>query len=224
MIWTVPKTWTGETAFLLAGGPSLIGFDAAVLKGKGRIITINDSWRLAPSADVLYFCDESWWTYQINRNSWPKNQVNFHELIYKGFWVTCSQQFCAHPQVHALKFTGQTGLEKDPAALKHGSNSGYQAIGLAYHFGVSRIVLLGYDMQCQGTRTHWHEEPRIAAPGFSTVLSKSMLPLFDYLAAPLKEAGVEVINATPGSALKCWLYVPLEEILKEKTEWQLTPQ
>jgi hypothetical protein len=218
MIWTVPKTWVGETAFILAGGPSLKGFKSEMLRGKGRIITINDSWRLHPKADVHYFCERRWFTDQIGRNYWvglgTEKQINFHDLIYKGFWVCGGTGFEDHPQVHQLKFTGQVGLETDPTGLRHGSNSGYAAINLAFLFGAKRIVLLGYDMRCVGQRSHWHDNTPHTAAEFANILKHSMLPLFDGLVEPLAQAGVEVINATPDSELKCWPYVPLGEILE----------
>ena len=102
-------------------------------------------------------------------------------------------------------------MEKAPDALRHGNNSGYQALGLAYLYGAKRIVLLGYDMHAVDGKTHWHGEER--PDDFQRVLRESMLPMFEHLKTPLLEAEVEVINATPGSALKVWPYVPLEEVL-----------
>jgi hypothetical protein len=213
MIWSVPKMWKGETCFILAGGPSLKGFNSGVLRGRGRVITVNDSWRLAPWADANYFCDDQWWTNQIaaNRRSLEPTPHCFHEMIYRGFWVAGSMAFKDHPQVRCLRLTGQQGLETDPTGLRHGSNSGYQAMGLAYHFGVSRIVLLGYDMNTQGARTHWHDEAR--PDGFTSIVRNTMLPNFQTLVEPLAAAGVEVINATPDSELKCWPFQPLEALL-----------
>ena len=222
MIWKASKMWEGETAFILAGGPSLKGFDATVLRGKGKVLTINDSWRLAPWANMMYFCDFNWWNIQQAQNKrakWkeaPNSEVGFHDLIYKAFWVTSCPKFSEHPQLHYLKLSGECGLETDPSKLKHGANSGYQALNLAYHLGVKRIVLLGYDMHIQGTRTHWHDEPREIYQGFQVTLEKSFLPHFDALVDPLKEAGIEVLNSTPDSALKCWPYVPLEDVLDPK--------
>jgi hypothetical protein len=46
-------------------------------------------------------------------------------------------------------------------------------------------------------------------------MKNSMLPCFDSLVEPLKDAGVEVINVTPDSALKCWPCRSLEELLSE---------
>ena len=231
MIWQVPKTWQGETAVILAGGPSLKGFDTSALRLRQpcgcvvhgrtipRVICINDSWRLAPRADVFYYCDRQWFDSQTAINPYSLDgTLSFHEAIYRGFWVCGNGLWYAdHPQVHGLRFSGQSGLSDDPAALRHGSNSGYAAINLAYLFGAKRIVLLGYDMHVEPSgRTHWHDQPR--ADGFAGIIKDSFLPCFDSLVEPLKAAGVEVLNATPGSALTCWPIVTLEEALNVTTE------
>ena len=112
-----------------------------------------------------------------------------------------------------MTLTGGTGLEADSGGLRHGSNGGYQAINLAYHFGVKRIVLLGYDMTANGA-THWHKgHPTTKIDEYRRTLEFAMLPKFPPIVEPLKAAGVEVINATPGSALKCWPFRPIEEML-----------
>jgi len=223
MIWSVPKdAWKGATCIIIAGGPSLQGFDPELLRFKRysletgrevRLIAINDSWRLAPWAEVLYFCDGTWWDRQQADNPRSYNGAyGFHDMIYAGFWVTTSQRFRDHPQVHTLRLSGQLGLETDPAALKHGSNSGYQAINLAYHYGAKKIILLGYDMRADAKgRTHWHNEER--PDDFVKIMEQSMLPCFPSLVDPLVDAGVEVINATPASALKVWPQVPFLKAL-----------
>ncbi len=216
--WLVPPEWAGETAFLLAGGPSLRGFDASVLRGR-RVIAINNSWELAPWAAVLYFCDMKWWTWHGDRVS---SEFEGRYIVTPAF---------TDSRVKTIKLTGGAGLETDPAALRNGHNSGYQAINLAYHFGVRRIVLLGYDMRVikrtldvHGiphdalgrftTLTHWHSgHPRMSAEHVQHNIEKSMLPKFPSLAEALAKTDVEVINATPGSALKCWPYRPIEELL-----------
>lgn len=221
MIWTVPRIWPGEPCFLLAGGASLRGFDAEQLRGKGRVITINDSWRLAPWADIFYFCDGSWWAEQSKLNRVAINQpLCFYDLLGDDRWVTCSLskalRFDQHPTVRHLQITGEDGLETNPSGLRHGSSAGYQAINLAYHFGVKRIVLLGYDMKpdAQG-RTHWHDEPR--PKHMAQIMGSAMLPWFKTLVEPLRMAGVEVVNCSEQSALKCWPIRALDSIIVEKT-------
>lgn len=225
MIYSVPKVWPGETCVLLAGGPSLRDTDLKPLKQLHaqqtglHIITINDSWQLHPYSDFQYFCDRAWWDYEQARN--PRSlysdlyadlSFSFHDMIYRGRWITCSNDFTEHPQVRHLRLTGQSGLELDPTGLRHGSNSGYQAINLAVNFGVSKVILLGYDMRIVKGRTHWHNEARQS--DFESVMQRSMLPLFPSLIEPLDKLGVRVINATKESALTCFPMMSLEEALK----------
>jgi len=221
MLYSVPKSWEGETCVIIAGGPSLRTQDLSPLyTHRCKIITINDSWRIRLNADVLYFCDTKWWENQLYANFFSIvsgregrfQSIRFHDLIYSGNWIKGGEGFDDHPQVQKLKFTGQQGLETDPTGLRHGSNSTYQAMNLAYHFGVKKIVLLGVDMRVSDSgRSHWHDEHR--ASGFHNVIKNTMLPQFQYLVEPLKAAGVEVINATPGSALTLWEQKSLEDAL-----------
>lgn len=229
MIWKTPHTWWEEDpVVILAGGPSLKTQDLSkVWSDAIHIITINDSWRLLPYPNpftiqitdcgpglIPYFCDAKWWQMEMSKNSRSlDNNVSFHDMIYKGFWVTSSQEFNDHPQVRTLKLTGEQGLELDPTGLRHGSNSGYQAINLAVNLGAKKIILLGYDMQIVNGKSHWHNEPRQPNVDFKLTLAKSMLPHFESLIEPLNTLGVEVFNATPNSALKCFPEITLEEAL-----------
>ena len=115
------------------------------------MVVINDSYRLVPAADVLYFCDARWWR-------WHHGEPDFR--AFAGLKVKL-EPGVPEPGLHVLRNAGVDGLESDPSALRHGRNSGYQAIGLAVHLGAARIVLLGYDMQPDGRRIHWFgEHPR----------------------------------------------------------------
>lgn len=185
----------GETVFILGGGPSLRGFSMEPLQDH-RVIVINDSFRLAPWADCLYFCDMKWW----------RNRGEEAILTFTGrHIITMDNQI---PGITSLRNTGTRGLETDPSGLRHGHNSGYQCINLAYHFGAKRIVLLGYDMHPTDGRLHWNTDRTERTMDFV-----NMLPHFITLKEPLERAGVEVINATPGSALAVWPYRSLESLL-----------
>ena len=108
------------------------------------------------------------------------------------------------------------GLEQCSDGVRTGRNSGYQCINLAFHLGVSRIVLLGYDMRCDNSgRSHWFgDHPH---PTKSTVYQQVMVKHFETLVKPLKARGVEVINCTPGSAIECFPKVPLADLLQPAT-------
>jgi hypothetical protein len=214
------------TCVILAGGPSLRGYEmnfwVDLCSRVKCFITINDSWRLllGNTQAVNYFCDSAWWSMQMQKN--PRsmnNERSFHDMIYKGNWITSSNapEFIDHPQVKVVKITGQQGLELNPIGIRHGSNSGYQAINIATHLGAKRIILLGYDMNVEANRTNWHNEPRLPASAYLDVIRRSMLPHYPSLVEPLKAVGVEVINATPNSALTCFPKMSLEDALNLPT-------
>lgn len=190
---SVPCLWPGETFVILASGPSLSTVPA--MSPKVRTIAIKDAIRLAPFADVLYACDAKWW-----KHHGPT-------LDYQG------PRYALEPTPFAqvLRHTGQTGIERDPTALRTGKNSGYQAINLAVHLGAAKIVLLGYDMQTDAKGSHhWfgdHPYHTVVPP------YQAFLSCFETIVAPLKALGIEVLNATPQSALKVFPRVSLEEAL-----------
>jgi hypothetical protein len=210
--YSIPPEWRGETCFILGGGPSLRGFDAECLRGR-RVIVVNNSYLLAPWADVLYFCDLSWW-----RQPWKRGETKTHrEKVAEMFSGRVISLGTGVNDVLRLRNSGQRGLETaDPAAIRHGTNSGYQAMNVAYHFGAKRIVLLGYDLHVGGG-AHWHEGHWHTKPveQFARELTR-MVKYFELLVEPLKVAGVEVLNATPGSALKCWQQCSVAEVLEGK--------
>lgn len=200
----VPE-WVGETCFIVACGPSLRTMDVRQLHHYGRVITINDSFELTPYADVLYFCDLNWYL---------SRKTRIQDMFQGRHIITLENELDG---IITMKATGVTGLETDPAGLRHGSNSGYQAIGLAYHFGVSRICLLGYDMKVEGDWLHWNQRPeRQNAVCFQQTLNDVMLPNFESLKQPLVDVGIEVINCNPNSALRVWPFVSLNKILYEE--------
>jgi hypothetical protein len=197
--WSVPPEWTGETCCILGGGPSLASVDFRALNRTGcRVIAINDAFRFAPWADCLYFCDQRWW---------DKRSLDVRASFTGKYLVTLENRIYG---VKRIRNTGELGMETDPAGLRHGHNSGYQCINLAVHFGVSRIVLYGYDMRVHGNQTHAIEGVRQQnATDFDRLLRDKMLPAFDSLVQPLANANAQVLNATPGSRLRCWPIVDL---------------
>ena len=56
----IARDWVGETAFIIAGGPSVKTQPVDLLKGR-RVIVINSSYERAPWGDILFFHDYIWW-------------------------------------------------------------------------------------------------------------------------------------------------------------------
>lgn len=98
----------------------------------------------------------------------------------------------ANPWITGIQGAHAKGLGKE--TIHFGSNSGYQAINLAYLLGAKRIFLLGYDMtHKQGTKTHWFGDH---PPEFGRGKYEAFIPFFNSLASDLSAAGVEVINCS----------------------------
>lgn len=213
--WRVPRMWAGQTCAILGGGPSLTGEQVDAVRGSGwRTIAINDTYRLAPWADIHYFCDLRFW-------GWHHDKPEFRS--FPGLRVTLeNREVCErHPQIKSVDNGGRLGLSLDPGVIRNGANSGYQCINLAVQLGVKRIVLLGIDMRVDDKgRTHWHGgHPLELSP---KVLSDVMLPNFTAIGpeglslfGALRKCGVDVVNCSPGSALTVFPMRALDEVISE---------
>lgn len=192
---SVSKLWPGSTIVCIASGPSLTAEDCAFVRGRARVIAINTSYQRAPWADVLYASDAKWW--QEHRGA-PD---------FTGLKYAFDSDAAKWPGVQVLQNRGAEGLELSPDGLRHGNNSGYQALGLAFHLGARRIVLLGYDMQVgpSGQR-NWHAPHAIMMDSNYEKFRRR----FETIVEPLKQAGVTVINCTRRTALTCFPCQPIE--------------
>lgn len=203
----VPKIWPGSTVACLATGPSLTQADVDACSGVVRTIAINDAYRLAPWADVLYSSDRNWYPKHdgVPAFTGPKYGI--------GSSPGKANPFSKYPDIQVLQNTGYHGLERHPGGLRNGKNSGYAAINLAVHFGAMRIVLLGYNMGRAHGKSHFfgsHPSGLIDTP---EALYVTFRQSFETLLEPLREAGVEVINCTPDSSLSCFPTMDLRAAL-----------
>lgn len=198
----------------IGGGPSLTPAQVERVRGRARVIAINNAYLLAPWADVLYFCDDKWWAqygHGAKLGAWQG-------LIVR---LDGGRGDFGDPRIKVLRNygrigsndLGREGLCAQRDGLYHGQNSGYQAIGLAVHLGAKRIVLLGYDMQAKlegaQLKTHWHADH---PGGTSERVFDQMLPNFDALVKPLERRGIEVLNCTAQTRLRSFPVRALDEV------------
>lgn len=196
-----PRRWS-ETplVILVASGQSAKLVDPADL-AKAPAIAVNDSWRLAPHADVLYAADAPWWrhhgyvpefcgerwTQDRGSRNWPE------EAAARGLRV--------------IRSAPAAGVSLDPAVLHTGSNSGFQALNLAILGGARRVALVGYDMG----GPHWfgdHPGELNRASPYGTFRKA-----FEDAAEQVAGLGVEVFNCSPCSSLNCWPRADLRALL-----------
>lgn len=211
--WTAEALWPDATFVCIGGGPSLTAAQVEQCRDRVdenglpvRVIVVNDAYRIAPWADVLYFCDDRWW-------QWHHKKVG----DWKGLIVRLQggHHDFGDPRIKVLRnLDEKRGLADRRDGLHTGQNSGYQAINLAVHLGARRLVLLGYDMQADQSsgpaRTHWFGDH---PGGTSPTVYEIMLPHFASLVKPLAERGIEIINATPRSRLRDFPMKRIEDAL-----------
>jgi len=177
--------WAGETVCVIASGPSLTIEQIETARQKAtRFIAVNDSYKLAPFADALYACDGKWWDFH-------------HELQFHGEKWTQDVRAARKYSLRYLPGRRQPGLGRD--CVHFGSNSGYQAINLAYLWGASKIILIGFDCKPINGKPHWfgkHPEQLNQTQPYAVWIEN-----FKGLAADIEAEGIEVINCSPDSAL-----------------------
>lgn len=192
-----------KEVFIVAGGPSLKNFDWGKLANKD-VIAINRAYEVLPTANYIYFAD-----YDFFYNHEEGLTQHLGKII-TGY----GQQYCKskieHPLVENYTLTGANGLDTTPKCIRHGRNSGYAAINVAYHLGYKTIYLLGYDMQRTNGQTHWHDGHRRIDPAS---IYDTMLTHYGTLVEPLKNLNINVYNTSKESRLKMFPYVPLEQAL-----------
>ncbi len=192
--------WKGQTVAVLGSGPSMSKKVADSVRHLPRIV-LNTTYQLAPDADYIYAADNAWW-HDIQLN-WKRYSVP-DVFACPGVKVSAQSSTQIHPntpkEVLILRNGGKFGFDDRLGYIRPGPMSGYAALHLAASLGANQVLLYGFD--CRGG--HWHgPHPK----GLGNPLEQSYrgwIRALESLAPLLKERGVDVINCTPGSRLKCF--------------------
>jgi hypothetical protein len=106
-----------------------------------------------------------------------------------------AMEFAGRKFTTAPDWQGLSGLERVPG-VSSGTNSGLLGLMVAVKLGATRILLLGYDMQ--GTHFFGAHPAPLRNP------NAARFEVFQKQFSGYKPRGVEIINCTPGSALRTY--------------------
>jgi hypothetical protein len=203
----ISPRWTGELCVVAAPGPSLTPNVAERCRGN-HAIAVQDAWRLLPWADVLYGCESIWWQWHNGCPGFSGERWSSHDSG-SNYKLDTAQAF----GLRLVRGHVADGFSADPSAIHYGGNSGFQAINLALLFGAARVVLVGFDMRTVDGKRHFFggHPPALHRGGANY---SRFIPDFERAAAVLPP-GVEILNATPGSALTCFPMVSLDDSLSD---------
>ena len=182
--------WKGQTVACLASGPSLTAADCETVRTAGiPVIVTNTTFRRAPWADVLYAMDKQWWLHYL-----PEVDRDFRGL-------RCTPHLMPHRfGTIALKQCGFNSY----------THSGAGAISLALHGGAARVILLGYDCQHTGGRSHWHPDHG-GRLGNAKGIDRWMRS-YDALRQRMDKLGAQYVNCSRDTALD-WPRADLDQEL-----------
>lgn len=225
MSWTAPRMWEGGTAIIIGGGPSILkqfNIPPEIVKGvfskklfpsayssylkaihNQHIIAVNVAYRIGPWIDVMFFGDTSTW------NEEKKNLTTF-----RGLKVSCAGGLENEPSIKWMKREPRrkVGISTDPNFLAWNRNSGSAAINLAVHFGVKRIILLGFDMKLDTSKNqHWHKIYDSDPKSVDRTMAKHLAG-FPQMKSDLDRLHIEVLNANPDSKIDAFRKLNFKDI------------
>lgn len=190
-----------EKVLIVASGPSAgaIDWQTIALPKDIAVLTVKSAVKYVPQATHWITVDGNEKTRNLITLRRP--EVRYYAAVPKHYTgpkdgVTFLQRITGiHPR------GGEYGLAEDPGTL-HAGNSGYAALGLAYHFQARKIALLGID----GHGGYWFDErgPR----------SLVHLPqLFESAVDQLERRNTKVLNGSEFSNIVCFPRVKPDEAI-----------
>lgn len=190
-----------DVCYVIASGPSLLGFDFDALPSGFRIGANRSAW--LANCDALCTVDQNFHRREPDR--------------IKAFGPNAHIALCDQPQLYPEATywafaRGLNGLALTPQTLT-GSNSGFAAFNLAIQLGYKEIALLGFDYQWHAGRSHFHE-------GYGQKLHiqrqlATWVRAYDEAVRQIRPLGINVTNfvGPMGSLLKVFPTAPLAELL-----------
>lgn len=204
-----PVAQRHDKVLIVCGGESLIGFDINQFKDfDGVIITVNNVIYHLPRADY-------WIT--VDPMSQGKPQRAMVERLPNTYY------YCAYPRldknspdlnhyqtvegVHYLErilpSTNDYRMQEDKSKITTGDSS-YGALGLAYHFEATKIIILGVDAYGYG---HWYDKKdpynKYKVKDFDKYL-KNIVNIYRCAVDQLEKRGTKVVFGSPNSPIDCF--------------------
>lgn len=202
-----------------ATGPSLTRDVAAHCRAAQRrgwqVLAVNDAWRMVPSAEALYAHDTAWWSHHKGAPGFAGARWSAtSDLAARDGKRELAKAYGIN-LVHGsfgAGFSHGPGIHYGGDDHEQSCHSGFQAVNLALLWGARRIVLVGFDLRKVEGRSHFFgDHPRTM--NFASPYARFAAALAN--ARPTLPAGVDLINATPGSALKAYPMMTLRDALAD---------
>jgi len=205
----VQPRWS--SCIVAAPGPSLPVYVDEVCASGLPTIVVNDAWKLLPWADVLYACDNHWWEYHQG-TAFAGEKWSTHEGVPRENHGNDKREIHRKWGVRCVAGCDDIGFSYVQDKIHYGSNSGFQAINLAILFGCTHIIMVGFDMRIVDQKSHFfgdHPQPIKMGGDYS-----GFVKYYDRAAKDLP-VHIRIVNATEGSAVRCFPMMGLQDAIKD---------
>jgi hypothetical protein len=192
-----------EVCYVIASGPSLIGFDFDALPSGFRIGANRSGW--LAKCDAICTVDRNF--HARERDRLAAFGANAHIALPDGgsFLPVPGATYWAYAR-------NIEGVAMAPRTLS-GSNSGFASLNLAIQLGYTEIALLGFDFKWDAGRSHFHEgyNQRASVDRSLGVWAEAFRPV----ARQAVGLGVRITNfvGPMGSRVKAFPTAPLADLL-----------
>jgi hypothetical protein len=182
--------WDDKPVAVIGGGPSLIDFDFEKLRG-AHVLAVKGAIFDIPWADAGFGLD------MLRFNEWRDKLANVQSRIY---WAMPEDQLAIAGQppsrnITFLKRLDGHNLSDDPSVIYDGGSSGFGAVQICIHKRAKQIVLFGFDYYGNSPSNKWENWARH----------------FSVFVPYLTKHGIQVVNACPASAIRCFQKVALQD-------------
>ena len=177
-----------------------------------HVIGVNAAFLIGDWIDMMFFGDARFFLeYRVRLAEFPGLKVTCHERPSKAKYAKEKIKYLPKNPKHGK------GISPNPSSVSWNGNSGAAAISVAVHTGATRIILVGFDMKLdKNYKQHWHglygtagrkdDNPKgLPFPkhllGFTAIRRDSLIK------------GVEILNASPDSAIMQFKKVTVKELL-----------
>lgn len=205
----IPRKFEGETAIVCGTGPSITPEQIEIVNNSGcRVFGANRAYEIF-DCEVVHGCNWQFW------------ELHYPKIAKLGvdMWTTRKRLEGKYPRLQYIEERWEDGLSREPHWISAHHGTGPQLVNIAYLYGCTRLLLVGWDMAYRGktgprsyekrrylgedelTRGHW---PQTGPNGEQTGLIKEMETIKP------EDYGIEIINCTQGSAMKCFPFGDLK--------------
>lgn len=194
---------------IIGTGPSLTHWQIKQVKDF-KTFGINRAYEF--DVDVMLACNYQFWDYY-----WDDLKK------YKCHKWTPRKESAEKYDINYIEEIWRPGLSTDNKFIHAHHGSGPQILNLALHYGVKRMGLIGWDMKYagkvndkvyDGNRHYFGEYPKPLQHWPRTDPNGDLGGLIKEVETiKPSDYGIEIINCSPNSALKCFPYQSLSEFL-----------